>query len=212
MIAAGRLLLVVCLLAANVRAEETPAPAPTPASAPSGDLNFNLFEEKPKLTVAEEAAKARHEADIARKVTLRRKLLVAHQGVGFATLGLLAATLVLGTLNYVDKYGGGNDSGDYYLAHTIFAGAATTSFAVTGILALAAPNPYPKPRRFDTAMLHKILMGLATAGFVASAILGPVVASREGHLDQRGFALAHLLVGYGTFAFMGAGTIAFVFK
>jgi len=196
---------MMCFLSATVRAEDPPPP-----KAP--DLNFNLFEEKPKLTPAEEAAKARHEADIARKVALRRKLLVTHQALGFATLGLLAITLVLGTLNYVDKYGGGNDTGDYYTAHTVFAGMATTTFALTGILALVAPNPYPKPRRFDTAMLHKILMGLACAGFVAESILGPITASREGKLDQRAWALSHLVIGYGTFGFMGAGTLAFVFK
>jgi hypothetical protein len=190
------------------------APAPTaPAPTASGELDFNLLDEnKPKLTAFEEAAKARREADIARKVSLRRKLLVTHQAMGFATLGLLAITLVLGTLNYVDKYGGGDDSGAYYWWHTSFAGITTTSFALTGVLALVAPNPYPKPRRFDTAMLHKIMMGIATAGFVAECVLGPITAWREGKLDQRQWALAHLVIGYGTFASMGVGTLAFVFK
>ncbi len=235
-------LLIVCFVSATVRAapasdpaaapdggsapaadggsapaaDSAPTPAPTtpaPAPATGGDLNFNLLDEnKPKLTAFEEAAKARRDAEIARKVTLRRKLLVVHQGFGFATLGLLALTLVFGTLNYVDKYGGGDDNGEWYWWHTSFAGIATTAFATTGILALVAPNPYPKPRRFDTAMLHKIMMGIATAGFVAESILGPIVAWREGKLDQRDWALAHLVIGYGTFASMGVGTLAFVFK
>jgi hypothetical protein len=38
-----------------------------------------------------------------------------------------------------------------------------------------------------------------------------VTASREGKLDQRDLALAHLVVGYGAFAFMGAGVLAYVF-
>ncbi len=178
-----------------------------------GDLNFNLFGDKPVLTPAEQEAQQRLQAAIAKKTFLRRRLLVAHQVMGFVTLGLLAVTLILGTLNYVDKFGGGNDTGAYYDWHTGFAGMATATFAATGMLALFAPNPYKKDKlHVDTALIHKIMMGLATACMVAEIVIGPISAAREGHLDQRDWALSHLVIGYGAFAFMGAGTLAFVFK
>jgi hypothetical protein len=220
--AAARLVLIAAFLAATShahadppRAPATPPNAPTPATAPTtvpGDMSFDLMPEKPKLTAAEEAERARHALEIERKVRLRRKLLVTHQGFGFATLGLLAVTMVLGTLNYVDKYGGGNDDGTYYNLHTGFAITTSLSFAATGGLALFAPNPYPKPIKLDAALAHKVLMILATAGFVTQLVMGPIIAAREGHVDQKALALSHLVVGYATWGFMAGGTLAFVFK
>jgi hypothetical protein len=119
---------------------------------------------------------------------------------------------VIGQLNYQDKYGThGADTGRFYNAHLGLAGSTTALFATTGILALAAPNPYRKPVRFDAALVHKLSMALATAGMVAEAVLGPITASREGKLDQREWALAHLVTGYATFGFMATGVMAFVF-
>src|SRR6185503_3128226 len=131
-----------------------------------------------------------------------RRLLLAHQAFGFITLGLLAATVVLGTLNYVDKFGGGDDNGRYYNLHLGFASAARATFATTGILALAAPNPYPKPIRLDPALLHKVSMAAAAACMAAELVLGPLSASRDGSLDQRSIALAHLTLGFASFGFM----------
>lgn len=42
-------------------------------------------------------------------------------------------------------------------------------------------------------------------------LIGPIAAAREGHLDQRNMALAHVISGYATFGFMAAGTLAYVF-
>lgn len=198
---------------AAATANNTPAtpPAGAAALAPAagGDLNFDLIDEqKPKE--ADPAEKARLAA-MDKKVRLRRQLLTWHQGIGFATLGLLAATCVLGQLAYNDKYGGGDDTGVYVPYHQSFAGLASLGFATTGILALAAPNPYPKKLKFDTAMVHKISMIAATAGMVAQIILGIVTTVREGNVDQRDLALGHLAAGYATFGFMTAGTLAYVF-
>lgn len=190
----------------------SPSPSPSPSSSPSSnDLNFNLFNEQPKnpAVSAEEAKKA---AELDRKVKLRRSLLTWHQGFGFATLGLLAASLVVGTLSYVDKYGGGDDTGKYLLPHYTLAGVTSAAFATTGILALAAPNPYPKPIKFDAALVHKLSMALATACFVTQLILGPITSAADGKLYQRDLALTHLVVGYAAFGFMFTGTLAFVAK
>jgi hypothetical protein len=197
---------IVLGTAPGARAGET-------APAPSGDFNFDLGGAAPShKTPAEQAAQLARTRDIERKVHLRRNLLVAHQAFGFITLGTLAATLVLGTLNYVDKFGTGSDDGRFYDAHRYLASAASTTFATTGILALAAPDPYPKPVRLDSALLHKVMMAGATACFAADLILGVISASRDGKLDQRDLAISHLSIGYGAFGFMTAGTLAYVFK
>lgn len=214
----GVLVLAFALLAAPLARADAPPAAATP-TAPAktenqgADLNFNLFgEQAPHKTPAEALADARRQAAFSRKVRLRRRLLLAHQAFGFITLGLLAATLVLGTLNYVDKFGGGDDNGRYYNLHLGFASAASATFATTGVLALAAPNPYPKPIRLDPALLHKVSMALAAACMAAELVLGPLSASRDGSLDQRSIALAHLTIGFASFGFMAAGTLAWVFK
>jgi len=197
---------------AKPAAPATPA-APAPAAPAADEFGFDLTPEKPKKTAAEELAEAKHAQLIARQSHLRRNLLLSHQAFGFATLGLLAVTLVLGTLNYVDKFGGGTDNGTYYNWHSGFAGASSVTFATTGLLALFAPNPYPKPLKFDTALLHKIMMALATACMAANLVLGPISASvGEGKLFQRDLAVSHLAIGFGAFGFMAAGTIAFVVK
>jgi len=159
------------------------------------------------LTAADEARARALES----KVRLRRSVLVWHQALGFVTLAGLAAACVIGQLNYDDKYLSGTDNGRFYNAHLGLGVGTGALFAVTGILALAAPNPYPKPIKFDTALLHKLAMALATAGMVAQMVLGPITAAREGKLDQRQWATAHLVTGYATFGFMATGVLAYVF-
>jgi cytochrome b561 len=182
--------------------------AAAPAASSPGSMSFDLMGDSKPAPTGDELGRQRA---LDRKVHLRRSLLQWHQALGFVTLGALAATCVIGQLNYDDKYGGGTDDHRYYNAHFGLGLATTAVFAVTGILALAAPNPYPKPIKWDTAFVHKFAMALATAGMVAQMVLGPIVAAREGKLDQRDWAMAHLVTGYATFGFMATGVIAYVF-
>ncbi len=203
----------VCLLLLVGLARPTfaqPAPAPAPARPPA--LDFNLLDDPAaKKAPAADAAKAARDRDFDRKVKRRRSILLWHQGLGFATLVALAATCVIGQLNYQDKYGPGNDDARYYNAHLGLAVSTSALFATTGILALAAPEPYKKPLRADTALAHKVLMAVATAGMAAQLVLGPIAAFREGKLDQRDYALAHLVTSYATFAAMATGVLVYVF-
>jgi hypothetical protein len=205
------------LLTPDKPSPETPPMPPSPAvrqeraaAAAGNDFNFDLPSEPGRLPAP--ALTASQDEKLTRKVQSRRRILQAHQALGFVTLGVLAATLVIGQLNYLDKYGdGGADTGRFYNAHLGLAASTGVLFATTGILALAAPDPYSKPLKFDAAFVHKLSMALATAGMVAEGVLGPITASREGKLDQRDWALAHLVTGYATFGFMATGVLAFVF-
>lgn len=225
-------LAVTCLLigASLAHGDDAPdlAPAPAPAPAaepvdggapldalpvakPADTFDFDLFAEpgtpKPRPALVPDAKRLEHE----RKVKLRRKMLTLHQAFGFTTLGVMALQLVLGQLHYLDKYGGGDLTNRYQLAHLTFGIASTASFAATGILAVAAPNPFERKLKVDRALFHKVMMTLATAGMVAQMIMGPVSASLDGDLNQRNLALGHLVTGYATWAFLASGMLAFVF-
>jgi hypothetical protein len=211
---AGSIAIAVCvgLVAAGGASGQTPGRAAgtsDPASlTPGPGFDFELAPPAAKTA----ALDPQQAAALDRRVRLRRGMLVAHQAFGFATLALLAATAVVGTLSYADKYGGGPDDGRYETSHLGLASSATATFAVTGMLALLAPNPYPKPVRADAALVHKLSMALAAACFTAQLVLGPVAASRDGSLGQRSLAEAHVGLGWGALAFMGAGTLAYVLR
>ncbi len=181
----------------------------TPGGAPPAELNFDLLGEAPKLALDPmSASKAQRIAEQART---RRKVLLAHQVLGFVTLAALTATVVIGHLSYNDLYASGDYSGRYQTPHLALASATSVLFAGTGLLGLVAPNPYPKPIRLDTALIHKVAMALATAGMLTQLVLGAVTASQAGHAAQGRLALGHLVVGDATWAFMATGVVAYFF-
>ena len=108
-------------------------------------------------------------------------------------------------------HGGGDFTNKYAVAHESLALTSTVAFAATGLLALFAPTPYKKPIKLDAGLVHKVMMGIATAGMVTQIALGFVTADKGGELIQRDLALTHMVVGYTTFAAMAAGYLAWVF-
>ena len=85
-------------------------------------------------------------------------------------------------------------------------------------MAVLAPNPTEKPLRLDTATLHKVAMSIAALGYASQIVLGILAARSEGaqasaaaRLRQRDFALAHQIVGYGTFAAAASGFLVLTF-
>jgi hypothetical protein len=192
--------------------QQTQEPSPPPASpegrappAPGQDFDL-LAPEKPP----DETAKQR-DVELMLQLGRRRRLLQLHQLGGYATMATLTAAVVLGQINYLDKYGGGGDTGRWITPHAIAAFTAAGVFTATGLLALLAPSPLEKPQRVDTATLHRIAMAVATAGMVAQVVLGPITASKEGQLSQRDFALAHQIIGYTTLVATYAGFLVLTF-
>jgi hypothetical protein len=178
--------------------------APPPQQPPD---DFDLL---PKEAAPDPAAVARQK-ELEGTLRLRRRMLQLHQLGGYLTLGTLSASVVLGQLNYMDKYGGGGATGRYSGLHSGTAYAAAAIFALTAGLAVFAPSPIDKPLRLDTVTLHKIAMATATAGMVAEIVLGIVTSSRGGRLSQRDFALAHQIIGYTTLVATAAGFTVLTF-
>lgn len=215
--------LSLLLGVAHARADAAPAHGSSPATPASGakqgdnSLDFDLLgDQKPtppgaNLSLPASSHPKPDSLMLEKQVRKRRLMLQLHQGFGFATLALVAATCVLGQLSYIDMFGGGTYTKEFLPYHETLAWASTATFATTGLLGVLAPTPYKKPLRLDAALLHKVMMGLATAGFVAQIALGFATASKGGELVQRDLALAHLVTGYGIFAAMATGYLAFVF-
>jgi hypothetical protein len=170
-----------------------------PAQPPPDDIEL-----LPKPAAPDPEAVARQE-QLQRELEKRHAMLQYHQLGGMLTLATLGATVVFGQLNYIDKYGGGGDTGRWYEWHRYSAFLSAALFAGTGALALFAPSPLEKPRRLDTAMMHRIAMSVATAGMVTQIVLGFVTASKGGSISQRDYALAHQIVGYTTFGATAVG-------
>ena len=186
----------------SVPAAAPPAAADRDASGP--DLGFDLLgpdAAAPKPVPVDEA-----------KVKLRRKMLTWHPLLGIGLLICETATIVVGQLNYNDRFGGGPSSGRYELPHAVLAGTTTVLFAGTGLLAALAPNPIGKDHQgVDRVLVHKIGMIAATVGMLAEIGLGIYTAHREGYLNQASYARAHLIIGYSTAAatYVGVGSIVF---
>jgi len=119
---------------------------------------------------------------------------------GYLTVATLTATVVLGQLDYSDKYGGGGDVGTYHTWHRWVAASSAAIFAGTAALAVFAPAPIEKPARLDSGMVHKVAMTVAAAGMATQIVLGIVTASKEGQNAQRDYAMAHQIIGYTTLA------------
>jgi hypothetical protein len=179
-------------------AQSEPAAPAQPAPAP-GDVDLL------PTPAAPDPAQAARQEQLEHELQTRRKMLQLHQLGGMLTLASLGATVIFGELNYLDKYGGGGDTGRWYEWHRWTAFTAAAIFAGTGALAIFAPSPLPKPKRLDTVMLHRIAMGVATAGMVTQIVLGFVTASKGGSISQRDFALAHEIVGFTTFGATAVG-------
>ena len=172
------------------------------AQAQPEDIDLLPPEKKPDL---------KQQQQIEAEIATRRKMLQLHQAGGYLTLAAVTTTTILGQLNYADKYGGGGDTGRYYQWHK-WAGFTTAAiFAATASLSVFAPTPIPKKLQFDTAVMHKIAMAVASAGMIAQIILGPITASKEGQLSQRDWALAHQIVGWTTLGATATGALVLTF-
>jgi hypothetical protein len=184
--------------------QQEPEAKPSEEKPESGTGDVDLL----PTVVAPNAAQQR---ELESQLQKRRQMLQLHQLGGMFTLAALGATVIFGQLNYNDIYGGGGATRQWYEWHRWSAFTATALFATTGALAIFAPSPLERPMRLDTAMLHRIAMGVATAGMVTQIVLGFVTASKGGSISQRDYALAHQIVGYTTFAASAVGFAVLTF-
>ncbi|HEY5281930.1 MAG TPA: hypothetical protein VIM14_03995, partial [Polyangia bacterium] len=195
-------------VAPPVTALPSAAPAPAPVDKPAG-LNFEFFGSEG--AVAPNDAK---DSEISLLSKKRRHRLELHQLLGLTTWAFMGASCVIGQLNYNDLYGGGSGRGSYMMPHRILVYSTTILFGVTAAYALFAPQPYKKPLKFDTGLLHRIAAIGATAGILTEVVLGFITArtADSGNPDGlKRMATIHDVVGWTTFGFMTAAGTAWLF-
>jgi len=211
------LLAVAVFVPGAARADDPPAPSVRPAGQspdltapmprPPPGLDFDLLDPAAAATPTSPV-----DAEFARRVERRRTMLKLHQGLGIATWASLGATVVIGQLEFNDRFRGGGDTGKWLNPHRALAATTATLFATTGLLGVLAPEPYQKRSgRLDSAKVHKISMGVATAGMVAEIVLGIMARGKAGSVRERDLAGVHQVLGYTTFGAMTVGATALVF-
>ena len=194
--------------AAMPRLQLTPLVLGQSATPPAGNgLDFDLLGDTPK---APERSAAEIELD--RQEHIRRKMLNIHQIAGLTTLALLAATVVIGQLEYQDHFQpGAPNTAKWEMPHEVMATLTLVGFAGTGALGLFAPVPYPRKQRVDTTFVHKLAMSGAALGMMTELGLGLYTAGHEGFASQSTLAQAHNIIGYTTLGLMSIGASAFIF-
>jgi hypothetical protein len=188
--------------------ETKPADAPVnPPQEPSLDTDFD------DLLAPSTSAEAPLAVDPAldRAIARRRTMLTVHQTLGLATAVTLAATVVVGQLNFDDRYRGFGATDRYRPWHTGLVIGSSSLFAGTGLLGLLAPTPFKKDFRWDTITFHKLFMSIATAGMLSQVALGRLTVLREGKLSQVDLVRTHQAIGYVTLGAVAAGALMIAF-
>ena len=126
-----------------------------------------------------------------RELKVRRGMLVAHQVMGFVTLGTMIAQGIIGSKLY---------RGDYQLlsAHQAVAvGVNATYFTTAGLSLLAPPKVVDERRGYSSIKLHKLLAIAHLTGMVATNVLA---GQLEHHPELRPYHRAAAFTAFGTFA------------
>ena len=139
--------------------------------------NFNRFE----LTPDERA----------RELKIRRTMLVAHQVVGFATLGCMIAQGFVGS----SLYNGNMNKADL---HESLAGAINIGYFTTAGLALFAPPKMLNERKgYSSIKVHKILAVVHLTSMIATNSLA---GSLESNPKLKPYHRAAAFTAFGSFA------------
>ena len=134
---------------------------------------------------------------------LRRKMLVAHQVLGFATLGGLIGQAIVGPQLYNDP---GNRS--LHRTHSALALGVNTTYSLTAMMSLFSPPPLiNRDKGLSSIRLHKWLAVVHMAGMVATNIL----ASQMENGRNPQLRPYHRAAAYTTFASFAAAIVVIKF-
>lgn len=139
--------------------------------------NFNAFELTPEKR--------------ARELKLRRTMLVAHQTMGFLTMGGMVAQGFVGA----KLYNGDKSIRD---AHEVLAGAVNFGYFTTAGLSLFAPPKALDERKgYSSIKVHKALAIVHLTAMIATNVLAGQI---EGNPDLKPYHRAAAYTAFGAFA------------
>ncbi len=128
---------------------------------------------------------------------IRRKMLVAHQVLGFVTLAGFIGQAIVGPQLYADPHNKSTKS-----LHSTLAATVNTTYSLTALMSLFAPPPMiNRDKGITSIRLHKWLAVAHLSGMVATNILA---AALEGNPSIRPY---HRAAAYVTFASFAAAII-----
>ncbi len=194
--------------AAETKPAETKPPADAPVQqAEEPSMDFDLLE--PSTTAAE--APVQVDPELERAIARRRTMLSIHQGLGIAMAATLAATVVVGQLNFNDRYRGFGDTGKYEGWHTGLVVASSTLFVGTGLLGVLAPSPSRRSSAGTPSPSTKSSWPWPLPACSPRWCWARLTDTREGKLSQVDLATAHQALGYATMGAVTAGALMIVF-
>jgi hypothetical protein len=134
-----------------------------------------------------------------KELKLRRGMLVAHQVLGFVTLGGMVGQGITGTQLYKNK-------GGVYDIHKNLAIAVNTTYSATAVMSLFAPPPLiNRDKKLSAIRLHKWLAVVHMGGMIATNVLA------EKAEDDSKFRKWHRAAAFTTFASYAAAVITIKF-
>lgn len=136
-----------------------------------------------------------------KELKLRRRMLVTHQILGFATLGGMIGQGIVGSQLY-KQY---NPSLKNF--HEGLGTAVTITYSTTAFMSLFTPPPLiNRDKKLSSIRIHKWLSLVHMSGMIATNIL----ADKAG--DSQKMKTLHRTAAYVTFASFGAAVITIKFK
>jgi hypothetical protein len=125
------------------------------------------------------------------ELKVRRTMLVAHQILGFATLGSMVAQGIVGAKLYNGRY-------DLKDTHEMLAGAVNIGYFTTASLSLFAPPKTVDERKgYSSIKVHKLLAIVHMSAMIATNVLAGMV---DNHPNLKPYHRAAAYTAFGAFA------------
>lgn len=138
-----------------------------------------------------------------KELKLRRGMLVAHQILGFATLGGMVGQGITGTKLYNANGGRNNNVGDL---HENLAIAVNVTYGATAFMSLFTPPPLiNRDKKLSAIRLHKWLAVVHLSGMVATNVLAGMAE------DNAKYKKLHRAAAFTTFASFAAAIVTIKF-
>ncbi|MEN9884154.1 MAG: hypothetical protein RLZZ420_1371 [Bacteroidota bacterium] len=140
-----------------------------------------------------------------KELKLRRGMLVAHQVLGFVTLGGMVGQGITGT----QLYKGSGRVGDI---HEGLAVAVNTTYSATAIMSLFTPPPLiNRDKKLSAIRLHKWLAVVHMGGMIGTNILANAMEESRNIDDYNRLKKFHRAAAFTTFASYAAAVITIKF-
>lgn len=147
-----------------------------------------------------------------RELEFRRAMLTTHQVLGFATLGLMSASVIFGQILLNDyealRF---EDALRNRQTHRTISIVTFGSYMSTAAMSIFAPPPLIRRDEWNTVTTHRLFAVIHLAGMIAQPILAISAANSRDFEQIRALRRAHQILGYVTLAALSAAMLVITF-